>query len=149
MPDKKTFLYVICAVVLLILILFWFITTQMSGNSDVNPIIFNLGEMIRCRFEMGVCLSMYPNPVPKGKNVTVTFRTQIFYNNANVCLIRNYNTFVMKCKIVNETCKQDIYAKDVKAGYYYAFIDKGDCENNVIPTPEQFKSKDVELKTLF
>jgi hypothetical protein len=146
MPEKKTLLYVMCAVVLLILILFWFITTQMSGNSDVNPILFNLGEMIRCRFEMGLCISMYPNPVSKGKNVTVTFRTQTFYDGSTVCLIRNSNAVVFRCKIVNETCKQDI--DNVQAGLYYGFIQIGDCENNPIPSPQQVKSKDVELKTL-
>lgn len=100
---------------------------------------------------MGVCLSMYPNPVPKGENVTVTFRTQHFYNDKWVCLNRNPNIFVMKCHIVNETCKQDIDKNNVVAGYYYAFLEGTvDCATiNVMPTSAQAKSREVKLETLY
>lgn len=117
----------------------------MSEIARIHPYLFNLAESVRCRFEMGVCLSLYPNPAREGENVDATMRTQIFYQGSYVCLVRNYNEFVDKCPIDKESCKITFKAEP---GKYYAFIDVYDCEHNLIPSDKQAKSKDTELMTL-
>jgi hypothetical protein len=152
MPEMKTIFYLICAVILLVLIFFWFLHTQWGGMAMIHPILFEIAESIRCRFEMGVCLSIYPNPVKRGDNVYATIRTQIFYNRAKVCLIRNYKYFIGNCTIaeVGREYKCNItFPAPAKSSIYYAFIDAQDnCENDVIPSSEEPKSKDTELGIL-
>jgi hypothetical protein len=124
----------------------------------INPILFDMAETIRCRFEMGVCLSMYPNPAKIGNKVYATIRTKIFYNTQRVCLARNYNYVVGNCTVAQVgkdeyKCEIPVPVDEVKPGYYYAFIDSlKDClptENNrAVPYPQEAKSKDVELKVV-
>lgn len=117
----------------------------MSEIARIHPYLFDWAESVRCRFEMSVCLSLYPNPAREGEKVTATLRTQIFYDRSWVCLVRNYNEFVDKCQINKESCKITFEAKP---GKYYAFINVNDCEHNLIPSDKQAKSKDTELVTV-
>jgi hypothetical protein len=67
-----------------------------------------------------------------------------------VCLIRNYKYFVGSCRIgeVGKEYKCNI-TFPAESGIYYAFIDAQDnCENDVIPSSEEPKSKDTELGIL-
>jgi len=129
--------------------MFIFYLITYSKMKDIRRYLFELVEIIRCRFEMGVCLSLYPNPASPGEDVEATIRTQIFYNNQKVCLIKNYMDFVNSCKITSEKCKIIIPKDEVKPGIYYAFIDgQGDCESDVRPSSVEPKSKDTELRTL-
>lgn len=129
----------------------------MSQMARIHPILFEMAEIIRCRFEMGVCLSLYRNPAAPGEPVEATIRTQIFYENKVVCLVKNYKDVVEDvngqkgCCIKNEKCKITFPAVP---GIYYAFIDShGSCNDEMggcdraIPFSEEPKSKDTVLVT--
>ena len=129
--------------------IFWFVPT-VWGLKDVNPYLFQLGEMIRCRFEMGLCLSIYPNPEKSDKDVTATIRVQIQYSKSKICLAKEPGYSVGDCNIKengkgNYMCTITFPAKP---GLYYAFIDDGSACANQNPIPQQHKTKVIELRTL-
>jgi len=119
----------ILAIVLIVLIIFYFVKSVHGGIETIPSITFEIKELIRCRFKTTPCLSLFPNPVKSGENVTATIRGRIWHNNKKAYVVRLRDGHQMaECTIERERCSVSFKVTQEDSGYYTAYID-GERDN--------------------
>lgn len=131
MLTWKVILQVICVIIVAVLIFFFAVPYLMEATSQVDPILFEMKEEIRCHLfqRHGICLSLYPNPVTEGNPVEVTFRGRRWHT-GQACVIDKRSIYIKEiqaiacCPLKDGRCNIDFIAtsKDL-SGKYFAFVD--------------------------
>ena len=94
MLGWKVILELVCVVIAAVLV-FWFVVPYLMGA--IGPLLpylfFEIEEDVRCHLfqRLGICLSLYPNPVKEGEKVQVAFRTRRWYEDEQACVADNTN----------------------------------------------------------
>lgn len=143
----KAVLYVLCALLVGGLVILFLIPNVFNIKRSFGPVLYEVIEEIRCRFEKGVCFSLYPNPAATGSKIGMTVRTQEWYNTQQACFYDVHAGGVMSgrcCTIDNGKCMSNFTAPAAAGSYvYYAFLDVDLAEDLDAGEP---RSSDITLR---
>jgi len=128
----KTILYVICAIIGCIMIIFFLVPTVLGVLSSCKPTVSNVFKTIECHLLRDACFFISPSSPTENSKVTATILTQPRYDNQLAC-ISEINRGVVDtfeesgkscCTLTSDKfstkCTTDFKAED---GIYYAFVD--------------------------
>jgi len=124
MLTWKVILEAVCVVIAAVLIFLFAVPYLMEVTGTFLPhIFFEWEEDIRCHLfqRLGICLSLYPNPVKDGEKVEVTFRSRRWYEGDQACVADTTNKAIGCCTLKKGKCNTEFTAVS-PGGTYFAFI---------------------------